>query len=315
MKSKTVLVFLFSFGSAVTALAVSKPAPDVLFLPFNQQPSSQNVYADDGATRFWYYVGASLLSAADTQTRINSAAGKFGGTYAFRGASAADTAMKSIGGTSGTGMGAKTWGSVSPAVASNGWQHVAVCFCRTNGWNATPRVWVNGSEVEMAVVVNQTDGTLTALTNSACVVQFGNRFNTAAAGTEWFAGLISDVRFMFRELGGGEAKRLALGPPNHAPVIENTGEMFFQTFNVKKMPVSVTDDGLPSGAALTYGWSALGDNASGVTFADSSALDTSVHLPGNGVYRLSLEASDGESASEEVFDATVHVRGFLIQIR
>lgn len=85
MKSKTVLVFLFSFGSAVTALAVSKPAPDVLFLPFNQQPSSQNVYADDGATRFWYYVGASGLSAADTQTRINSAAGKFGGTYAFRG--------------------------------------------------------------------------------------------------------------------------------------------------------------------------------------------------------------------------------------
>jgi len=98
-------------------------------------------------------------------------------------------------------------------------------------------------------------------------------------------------------------------------VIEKTGEMFFQTFNVKKMPVSVTDDGLPSGAALTYGWSALGDNASGVTFADSSALDTSVHFPGNGVYRLSLEASDGESASEEVFDATVHVRGFLIQIR
>lgn len=107
------------------------------------------------------------------------------------------------------GMGFKTWCSVLPKFTAENWQHVTATFCRTNNWNAVPRIWVNGEEVEMTVFANQTTGTLTSLDYLNSTFIIGNNHEKANVGLQYFSGKISDIKILFRELGAGEAKRLA----------------------------------------------------------------------------------------------------------
>lgn len=54
------------------------------------------------------------------------------------------------------------------------------------------------------------------------------------------------------------------------------------------------DDGLPSGAMLTYLWEVIEGDATNVTIATPAALETDVTFAANGTYVLQLTVSDGE---------------------
>ena len=83
---------------------------------------------------------------------------------------------------------------------------------------------------------------------------------------------------------------------NNAPQV-NPGSV---SSPVPGIPISLTgtasDDGLPTGSTLTTTWS-MASGPTNVTFANPSALSTTVTFPQGGTYVLTLSASDGSASS------------------
>ena len=69
------------------------------------------------------------------------------------------------------------------------------------------------------------------------------------------------------------------------------------------LDATVTDDGLPSNT-LTYSWSVL-SGPGGATFADASAVDTTVTFASAGTYVLQLTASDSALQGSDTLQVTV----------
>jgi hypothetical protein len=69
------------------------------------------------------------------------------------------------------------------------------------------------------------------------------------------------------------------------------------------LDATVTDDGLPSNT-LTYSWSVL-SGPGGATFADASAVDTTVTFASAGTYVLQLTASDSALQGSDTVQVTV----------
>ncbi len=86
----------------------------------------------------------------------------------------------------------------------------------------------------------------------------------------------------------------ASNPQNQRPTVNAGGD---RTIALAGDTLFVTgtaaDDGLPAGGRLTTTWRQLG-GPPGATFADPSALDTSVTFPSSGKYILGLSAHDGQ---------------------
>jgi len=74
---------------------------------------------------------------------------------------------------------------------------------------------------------------------------------------------------------------------------------------------SVTDDGLPSGASLTYSWTKLSGPGS-VSFGSSSSLSTSATFSGPGTYVLQLAASDTALYGTSTVTVTVLSNGSYV---
>lgn len=93
---------------------------------------------------------------------------------------------------------------------------------------------------------------------------------------------------------------------NAAPVVSAGADQTISLPNSAALAGSVSDDGLPHGAALTVEWS----KASGpgeVTFADAHSASTSASFGASGTYVLRLSASDTELTGED--ELTVNVVG------
>ncbi|MCO5051795.1 MAG: lamin tail domain-containing protein [Verrucomicrobiae bacterium] len=98
---------------------------------------------------------------------------------------------------------------------------------------------------------------------------------------------------------------------NRAPLVDagNPQQLTYSSVPVAvSLSGSVSDDGVPSPAQLTSGWSQISGPGS-VWFADATASDTSAYFSGGGVYQLRLSASDGElsSSSDVVITLTRNV--------
>ena len=99
---------------------------------------------------------------------------------------------------------------------------------------------------------------------------------------------------------GGSSGSSATSPPpppppppaNAAPVVDAGLDATIRLpDNIAALDGTVTDDGLPAGATVTYAWSVQSGPA-GATFADANAMDTTVTVVNEGTYVLELTADD-----------------------
>jgi len=97
---------------------------------------------------------------------------------------------------------------------------------------------------------------------------------------------------------------------NRAPLVTAGGDQMIAVADlsnpaVASLDATVSDDGLPAApGAVTTAWT-LVDGPATVSFADASAVDTTVSLPAAGTYVLRLTANDGELASSDDLIITV----------
>ncbi|OPX22382.1 MAG: hypothetical protein B1H04_05085, partial [Planctomycetales bacterium 4484_123] len=94
---------------------------------------------------------------------------------------------------------------------------------------------------------------------------------------------------------------------NPAPPAVDVGEDQVLPFGYHQAVVldaTVSDDGYPAPPSLTVTWEKL-SGPDPVAFADPNAVDTTVDLPGEGVYVLRLTADDGDFTSSDELTITV----------
>ncbi|NLX97045.1 MAG: hypothetical protein GXY83_12795, partial [Rhodopirellula sp.] len=99
-------------------------------------------------------------------------------------------------------------------------------------------------------------------------------------------------------------------PENTAPLVTAGNDQALVVPNlsgpaVASLDATVSDDGLPATpGAVTTLWTMVSGPAT-VSFADASAVDTSVSLPAEGTYVLRLTANDGEFQTNDELTVTV----------
>lgn len=94
--------------------------------------------------------------------------------------------------------------------------------------------------------------------------------------------------------------------PNQAPIVNaGANQVLFQPAGTVLLNGSVTDDGLPAGAALTIQWTELSGPAP-VTFTQSNQAVTQASFSTAGTYVLELSASDTELSSSSSVTVTVY---------
>ena len=354
MRLKALISMAASLSFALCAPGrVEKPAPDVFFLPLSQQSSGQNVWATDGTQRCWFYVAGSLLSAADTASRINGNPGRFDGTYAFKGSSDAGTALKQVAGSlsemqymtvaawlnynpsahiakatalcayqgfylnldDGSSWGAEPdavgrryicftefnvieygWRSKEAVLRTNEWHHVAVALERDGAWTK-PTVYLDGEEVEM-----EDDGTVGSPTRTAPAsisgksLYIGNCYSTVDAGTRPFDGLVSDIRMYSSLLTSEQVVMLTKSDAelNHVPPevsLSSNAQSGHVTNTVEATANAVSSNPDPL-SALTYSWRRV--SGPGKAWFDSpSGRSSTVVFSAPGLYVLECTVSDG----------------------
>jgi uncharacterized repeat protein (TIGR01451 family) len=91
---------------------------------------------------------------------------------------------------------------------------------------------------------------------------------------------------------------------NQGPVVSAGPDLVVSLPACATLNGSVTDDGLPSGGTLTFGWSKVSGPGT-VTFSNPNAASTTGCFSDPGVYVLRLSADDGELGASD--DVTVQV--------
>ena len=92
---------------------------------------------------------------------------------------------------------------------------------------------------------------------------------------------------------------------NKAPVVHAGPAQALQGSHVTVLAGSVSDDGLPAGAALTSAWSQV-SGPQPASFANASDPQTSVTLGAAGAYVLKLTANDGQLSGSDQTTITVN---------
>ena len=134
-----------------------------------------------------------------------------------------------------------------------------------------------------------------------------------------FPGKLTDIRLYNRHLSDAEVGYLFRHPGiafNQAPVV---GSASSSKPVVKKKPGPLSavaqDDGSP-GTGISYEWVVVKGDASNVSFADSSAKETTVTVKEAGVYAFSLKCTDSERTTYAIpVEFTVLKSGTVLTIR
>lgn len=93
--------------------------------------------------------------------------------------------------------------------------------------------------------------------------------------------------------------------PNQAPIVDaSPNQEITLPVNIVNLDATVTDDGKPGGN-LTTAWSIV-SGPGGVSFGNSSAVDTTAQFSEAGTFVLRLTASDGELESQDEVTITVN---------
>jgi hypothetical protein len=193
-----------------------------------------------------------------------------------------------------TTQGTVTRSSVSDAVNSGLWQHVAVTW--TNG--EAPKLYLNGLLDQPAAGFVGVSGGLTNCPQF--IIGKGDWANPAS----WKGGM-DDVRVFNQALSPDEILQLAEDPvANRAPVVYAGTNVTVQVGIPVNLTGMVSDDGLPNPpGTVTYSWSFLGTND--LTIPNPLSLTNTFTFSDPGDYIFRLTATDGEFTSFS--DVTVTV--------
>ena len=102
------------------------------------------------------------------------------------------------------------------------------------------------------------------------------------------------------ELSGSDDVRVTLNGTNKAPTVDAGADQTVAHPTTVTLAGTANDDGLPAASALSYNWGVVSGPGS-VTFANSSAAQTTVTFGAAGTYVLRLSASDSElTAADDV---------------
>ena len=98
----------------------------------------------------------------------------------------------------------------------------------------------------------------------------------------------------------------AAAPVNAAPVVDAGVDATIQLpTNTVNLDGTVTDDNLPAGASVSTAWTVQSGPAGGATFADATAVDTTVTFASAGTYVLLLTADDTELQGSDTVQVIV----------
>ena len=96
-----------------------------------------------------------------------------------------------------------------------------------------------------------------------------------------------------------------LGAPSNAPPTVSAGpDRSVQLGQQATLDGTVTDDGLPAGAAVSVAWAQTAGPGT-VTFAAANSVDTTAGFSAAGTYTLSLTASDTQLSASDTMTVTV----------
>jgi len=105
-------------------------------------------------------------------------------------------------------------------------------------------------------------------------------------------------------LGSSDAVVVEVLPPNEAPAVNAGPDLSVTHPEAAPLAGTVTDDGLPRGAALLVAWSKV-SGPGGVTFSQPDAAATAARFGAAGTYVLRLTAGDTEFAAHDELTVTV----------
>ncbi|NIM60047.1 MAG: hypothetical protein GTO16_14085, partial [Candidatus Aminicenantes bacterium] len=146
---------------------------------------------------------------------------------------------------------------------------------------------------------SQVSGPGTVIFADASVVDTTASFS--AAGTYVLRLTADDTElFTFDEL----SVMVNLLPSNQPPIVDAGPDQTVTLPNSAILDATVTDDGLPSSTLITT-WSQVSGPGT-VTFADSSAIDTTASFSITGTYVLRLTADDTELSAYDELNVTVN---------
>jgi RHS repeat-associated protein/uncharacterized repeat protein (TIGR01451 family) len=108
------------------------------------------------------------------------------------------------------------------------------------------------------------------------------------------------------QLSGSATVHITVNPPVNQPPVVNAGPNQTITTLSTVLQGSVSDDGLPTGSALTSLWTVVQPAPGTVTFADPTSPGTQVTFSAFGNYILQLTASDSQLSSNAFVAITVN---------
>ncbi|HEX6623913.1 MAG TPA: RHS repeat-associated core domain-containing protein [Pyrinomonadaceae bacterium] len=107
------------------------------------------------------------------------------------------------------------------------------------------------------------------------------------------------------ELTSGDELTVTVEPRNLAPVVEAGADQTVTLPATASLSGLVTDDGKPTGAAVTSNWTKVSGPGT-VTFADANAPVTTATFSVEGTYVLRLSANDTEHGASDTLTVTVN---------
>lgn len=210
------------------------------------------------------------------------------------------------------------YAAVKTSYDKSGYPSVALLVRRPNG------VWddlytVSNSGTRPIVVVNEAAGKLivayTSATGGGNILYRESPLGNISFGPigTLISGNVNNVtstkytstnEIVFLASTRGALFRFDTSGTNLAPSVNAGPDRSIQLGNLAVLDGTVTDDGQPTPAALTTSWSKISGPGS-VTFANSSAVDTTASFSAIGSYVLRLTASDGQLTAFDDMVVTV----------
>ncbi|MDB6124200.1 MAG: hypothetical protein JWQ71_3193 [Pedosphaera sp.] len=183
--------------------------------------------------------------------------------------------------------------SSSALISTGVWYHVALVFDGSLPTAQRAALWINGA---LDVTASETSATIP---NYGSAVRVGN--TQAGGATNWFNGLIDDVRFYRRALTSSEIQ--ALAQTNTAPSITLAAAPAVTNGISASFAGSVTDDG--NASPLSINWSKV-SGPGNATINTPNSASTSITFDRSGVYTLRLAASDTQATVASDLTFLVH---------
>jgi len=192
---------------------------------------------------------------------------------------------------------AATYTSASRSVTSRGTTSASVPWSPPD-WAAVGEAGTAQRTPDVSALVQAVVGRPGWAQGNALAFQFSGTGRRTAEAFEGGASLAALLHVEYTTGSGG-------GPTNQAPTVGAGADQTITLPATASLDGTVADDGLPDSGTRTSTWSQVSGPGT-ATFADASAVDTTVSFSADGSYLLRLSATDGELAAQDEVTVTVN---------